>query len=89
MVRFVRSLLIAIVVSVVCTGVTALADVKLPAIVGDSMVLQQQAEVNVWGWADPGEEVSVRPSWSGEKYSCRSEERRVGKECRSRWSPYH
>ena len=24
-----------------------------------------------------------------EKYSVRSEERRVGKECRSRWSPYH
>ena len=23
------------------------------------------------------------------KYHCRSEERRVGKECRSRWSPYH
>ena len=22
-------------------------------------------------------------------YSTRSEERRVGKECRSRWSPYH
>ena len=22
-------------------------------------------------------------------FSCRSEERRVGKECRSRWSPYH
>ena len=22
-------------------------------------------------------------------YYCRSEERRVGKECRSRWSPYH
>ena len=24
-----------------------------------------------------------------EKESMRSEERRVGKECRSRWSPYH
>src|SRR3712207_1840468 len=24
-----------------------------------------------------------------EKILCRSEERRVGKECRSRWSPYH
>ena len=24
-----------------------------------------------------------------EKYGNRSEERRVGKECRSRWSPYH
>ena len=23
------------------------------------------------------------------QYLCRSEERRVGKECRSRWSPYH
>ena len=22
-------------------------------------------------------------------FICRSEERRVGKECRSRWSPYH
>ena len=24
-----------------------------------------------------------------ERVLCRSEERRVGKECRSRWSPYH
>ena len=27
------------------------------------------------------------PAWG--KTSLRSEERRVGKECRSRWSPYH
>ena len=27
--------------------------------------------------------------WAGEEYLFRSEERRVGKECRSRWSPYH
>ena len=26
---------------------------------------------------------------SGKKLPVRSEERRVGKECRSRWSPYH
>ena len=25
----------------------------------------------------------------GKDYTFRSEERRVGKECRSRWSPYH
>ena len=25
----------------------------------------------------------------GKSATCRSEERRVGKECRSRWSPYH
>src|SRR5256885_685191 len=29
------------------------------------------------------------PSKSGQTGSTRSEERRVGKECRSRWSPYH
>src|SRR2546422_2286726 len=29
------------------------------------------------------------PSASGYLRSRRSEERRVGKECRSRWSPYH
>ena len=28
-------------------------------------------------------------SLNGIKVLCRSEERRVGKECRSRWSPYH
>jgi sialate O-acetylesterase len=36
-----------------------LADVKLPAIFSDHMVLQAGVAVPVWGWADPGEEVSV------------------------------
>ena len=27
--------------------------------------------------------------WKPSKQDIRSEERRVGKECRSRWSPYH
>src|SRR2546427_10855436 len=29
------------------------------------------------------------PAHATETSACRSEERRVGKECRSRWSPYH
>ena len=29
------------------------------------------------------------PSWPEVRKGTRSEERRVGKECRSRWSPYH
>jgi sialate O-acetylesterase len=37
----------------------ASADVRLPAIFGDHMVLQQGMECRVWGWADPGEEVAV------------------------------
>ena len=37
-----------------------------------------------------GEEVTIAGFVSKiRNYLCRSEERRVGKECRSRWSPYH
>src|SRR5258706_7880515 len=35
------------------------ADVKLPAIFSDHMVVQADASVPVWGWAEPGEEVTV------------------------------
>jgi sialate O-acetylesterase len=35
------------------------ADVKLPAIVSDHMVLQQHGPARIWGWADPGEAVTV------------------------------
>jgi sialate O-acetylesterase len=37
----------------------AFADVKLPAIFCDHMVLQREAPLPVWGWAAPGEEVSA------------------------------
>ena len=32
---------------------------------------------------------ALRHIGGGDAPLCRSEERRVGKECRSRWSPYH
>jgi sialate O-acetylesterase len=35
------------------------ADVTLPAVIGENMVLQRGVDVPVWGWADPGEEVAV------------------------------
>ena len=38
---------------------TTHADVKLPSIFGNSMVLQCEMSVPVWGWAEPGEKVTV------------------------------
>ncbi len=35
------------------------ADVKLPSIFSDHMVLQRDQSNAVWGWAEPGEEVTV------------------------------
>lgn len=39
------------------------ADVTLPALFQDHMVLQRQKQVTIWGWADPGEKVEVKGSW--------------------------
>ena len=39
--------------------VLAEADVRLPRIFSDHMVLQRDHVVPVWGWADPGERVTV------------------------------
>lgn len=39
------------------------AEVRLPAILGSNMVLQQQASVNFWGWGDPFEKVTITNSW--------------------------
>jgi sialate O-acetylesterase len=47
----------------------ALADIKLPAVIGDNMVLQQGGKVSIWGWAEPGEEVTVGVSWNNMKFA--------------------
>lgn len=36
---------------------------RLPAIIGDHMVLQENATVQLYGWADPNATVTVIPSW--------------------------
>ncbi|QDT28467.1 hypothetical protein Enr10x_38110 [Gimesia panareensis] len=36
------------------------ADVRLPHIFGDHMVLQRGQEIPVWGWADAGEKITVK-----------------------------
>lgn len=48
----------------VCIAVLpAMADVKLPNIIGNDMVLQRDKPIKIWGWADPGEKVKVKGSW--------------------------
>jgi sialate O-acetylesterase len=38
---------------------TLSADPRLPAIIGDHMVLQRNMELPIWGWADPSERITV------------------------------
>lgn len=36
------------------------AQVRLPRLVSDGMVIQRGTKVRIWGWAAPGEKVTVR-----------------------------
>jgi sialate O-acetylesterase len=49
------------------------ADVKLPAVLGDHMVLQQQMPVPIWGTADAGEAVSV--TFGDQKQSTKADDK--------------
>ena len=43
----------------------AKADVRMPLIFGDHMVLQQDTKIAIWGWADAGENIEV--AFAGQK----------------------
>jgi sialate O-acetylesterase len=34
--------------------------IKLPQIIRDSMILQRDSKINIWGWASKGEKVTVK-----------------------------
>jgi sialate O-acetylesterase len=39
------------------------ATIRLPAVIGPHMVLQQSSEVTIWGWCDVSEKITVKTSW--------------------------
>ncbi len=49
------------------------ANVKLPAIFSDNMVLQQRTKVAFWGWADAGEMIKITGNWSANSVSVRAD----------------
>jgi len=45
-------------------SVPSYGQIRLPAVIGDNMVLQQNSEVAIWGWGDPGSQIRVSGSWN-------------------------
>lgn len=52
---------------VLLCSATVFGKISLPNILGDHMVLQQQASVKLWGKASPNSSVSVTASWNVKK----------------------
>jgi len=50
---------VVVLAAVIACTAAGRADVKLPAVISDHMVLQQETPATVWGWATPGEKVNV------------------------------
>jgi sialate O-acetylesterase len=50
---------IVIILCLVALVAPAAAELKLPSIISDNMVIQVDKEVPIWGWAKPGQGVSV------------------------------
>jgi len=40
------------------------ANIRLPAIFGNNMVLQQKSWTKLWGWGSPGEKIRISASWN-------------------------
>ena len=47
---------------------SAKADVRLPSIIGDHMVLQQKTTVALWGWCEPNEKINIKVGWDTTTY---------------------
>lgn len=50
----------------------AYANIRLPSVLGNNMVLQQQCSVKLWGWASPAEVIYITTSWNNKTDSVKT-----------------
>ena len=62
-----------ILLAALLVSATAFAKLELRQPCSDGMVLQQQTSAVVWGKADPGQRVSVVPSWDHRRYAAQAD----------------
>lgn len=57
--RFLLIFMLALASSLAMSG----QQLRLPTVIGNGMVLQQNRDVNVWGWARPSAKIKVEAKW--------------------------
>lgn len=68
--QFLKIQKIGVLVALALAG-HAMAEVRMPNVFGDHMVLQRDLNAPVWGWADPGETVTVE--FAGQSLSAKAD----------------
>ena len=69
--HFPKSLAVSIISLLAVTGLRG--EVRMPALFSDHMVIQRDAAVPIWGWADPGEVVTVEIAGKSAKATANAE----------------
>ena len=59
--------ILAIGILMLFMGINPTAAIRLPRIFSDGVVLQRGQPIPVWGWAEPGQTISISLSKQGEK----------------------
>ncbi len=59
--------LLALTVFTLCMCGVAAAQIKLPQIISDGMILQRDAKLKIWGWSSPKEKIKIK--FRGKKFS--------------------
>lgn len=59
-------------IALFATTAAGAQDLKLGALFTDEMVLQQKAEVPIWGWDKPGTPISITVSWDAKMYQVKT-----------------
>ena len=51
----------------------AAQQLKLPTVIGSGMVLQQNENVNIWGWAKKSAKITVKAQWIDEEFKTKAD----------------
>lgn len=63
-----KKLFLSLLTLLLFSSTIIIAQIKLPSFISDNMVLQQNFESPIWGWAIPGTKITIVENWSNNKY---------------------
>ena len=68
-----RKIFISILLVLAVSFTMAAQQLKLPTVIGSGMVLQQNENVNIWGWAKKSAKISVKVQWLDEEFKTKAD----------------